>query len=135
MCSTAARPDSKGAVESRHEYAPLKVQQTKANSAAGVANIEPRAGRAGRVVVRPEQPGLLGEIGNNRLLVPDMIARSEQIDFGIQDFFGNLRGHAETGGGIFHVGDAQIDVLLLNDGVDLFFENFPAGFAKDIADK
>ena len=85
--------------------------------------------------MRPQQSGLVGQVRDDGALVPDVISRREQIDFQFQEFFSDLRRDAKAGCGVFHIGNAEIDPVLLDQAVQFFMQNPASGFPEDVADK
>ena len=85
------------------------------------------------IIVRTQQSRLFREIGNDGALVPDVIAGGEQINLGIQKLIGDLGRDAESCGGIFDVGDAEIDAIFLDQAVKLFLHQSSARLAEYVA--
>ena len=52
---------------------------------------------------------------HNLLAVPDVVSAGDHFDARGEQFLGDARRDAEAGGGIFAVGDAQIDLALRED--------------------
>jgi hypothetical protein len=64
-----------------------------------------------------------------------MVAKRDDIDPGGDQFFINSGGNARTAGGIFTIGDDQIELLPLNERTDGAANDLPPGLADDIADE
>ena len=83
--------------------------------------IPAEAGRAGGIVRRTQhaarQRGLIAVGGVHVLddlaLVPDVIAGGDDVDAEFEQLLGDLRSDAEAAGGVFAVGDGEIDAVLL----------------------
>ena len=80
--------------------------------------------------MRAQQSRLFREIGNDCVLIPDMIARGEQIDLGIQEILGDLGCNAESCRRVFDIGNAEINAIFLNQAVKLFLHQSSARFAE-----
>ena len=64
-----------------------------------------------------------------------MVAAGEDFDAAGEQFVGDARRDAEAGGGIFAVGDAEIDFALGEDVREPVVNDLAAGRADDVADK
>jgi hypothetical protein len=64
-----------------------------------------------------------------------MVAAGEDFDAAGEQFVGDTRCDAEAGGGIFAVGDAEIDFALGEDVREPVVNDLAAGRADDVADK
>src|SRR5688572_15216567 len=128
-------PHCERAVQCRHKDTALNIQHPQAYTATAIANEDPGSGGGRRIVMRAQQPRLFCQVGQNRALVPDMVATCHQVDFGFEEILGDLRGNTETCGGIFNVGDAEIDAMLLDQTMQLVLDKPSPGFCEDVADK
>ncbi len=70
------------------------------------------AGRASRIIYRPEQPRLEIEKGDNVFLVPNMIAGRDHGHARAQKLDRDLPGNATTAGRVLTVDDRKIDRVL-----------------------
>ena len=70
------------------------------------------ARRAGREVERPQQALVLGDVGDDVALVPDMVAGGDAVDAGIVQLGADLGGDAEARGGVLAVDDDEIEAEL-----------------------
>jgi hypothetical protein len=64
-----------------------------------------------------------------------VIAAGKDFDAGMKEFVGEARSDTETGGGVFAVGDAQINLLLGEDVREPIVNDAAAGRANDVADE
>jgi hypothetical protein len=64
-----------------------------------------------------------------------MIAAGEHVQAVAKQFFGKLRGDAETAGRIFGVGDTEVDVFGGNDVAKMPCDNTASGGGKYIPNK
>jgi hypothetical protein len=64
-----------------------------------------------------------------------VIAAGEDFDPAGEQFLGDARRDAEAGGGIFAVGDAEINFALGKDVREPVVNDLAAGRADDVADK
>ena len=104
-----------------HEHAALKVDDAIGDTAARVALVPAEARRSRRIVCRPQDaPGQRRLISVGRVhvvddlaLVPDVIAGGDDINAEFEQLFGYLRCDAEAAGGVFAVGDGEVDAVLL----------------------
>ena len=92
------------------------------------------AGRVG-IVGGPQQARLAGEVIEQLALVPNVIAGSEDIEAQSEKFFGDRRRDTEASGGVFGIGDGQIDAIGLNDVLQVIGDNAAARGSKDIPNK
>jgi hypothetical protein len=83
--------------------------------------------------MRPQKPGLLGQVGKDGAFIPDVIATGENINIGGQELLGDLRGDAKAAGGVFHVGYAKVDSVRLNQSMKLVEKSSSPGLAEDIS--
>ena len=118
---------SERTVYRRHENAALEVEHHDF----AVHHPAP-AGRA-VVVGRPEQ-GQFVHVGEDVLLVPDMVAGSHHVNAGVQEVTGGFEGESEAAGGVFRVGGHQVDVELTAQLWQQARQGLPARFADYVAD-
>ncbi len=64
-----------------------------------------------------------------------MIAARDEVDAAFEHFFGGLRGQAETARGVFAVGDAGIDSVLLARQRHTALEGIATRRTDDVADE
>src|SRR5262249_15995834 len=88
-----------------------------------------------RIVCRPQDSGIAAEVGHDLVLVPDVIARSEHIDSPIEEFIGNLRSHAETGGGVLAIQYRQIRCELIPKLFEVMVHDGSARLSDGVADE
>ena len=68
-------------------------------------------------------------------MIPTVIAAGEDVDAVVEKFIGEARGDAETGGGIFAVGDDQIDFLLGDDVGEAVADDLASRGADNVTDE
>ncbi len=71
----------------------------------------------------------------NFFAVPTVVAAGEHLDAEAEQFFGDFRSDAEAGGGIFAVGDDQINLLVLHKVGEALLNDQASGRADDVADE
>ena len=94
---------AEGAVDGRHENPALQVQHHY------VAEHHPAAARRAVVVGGPEQ-GQFVHVGQDVLLVPDVVARRHNVNAGLQQGVGGFGGQAKPAGGVLGVGGHQVNI-------------------------
>jgi hypothetical protein len=75
------------------------------------------------------------EILDDLALVPDVIPSRQNADAEFEKLFGYLRSEAEPAGGIFRVGDDEVDVVLGHDLMHTLADDGASGPAKNVTDK
>jgi hypothetical protein len=85
--------------------------------------------------VRTQESWLLCQIRNDRALVPDVVAAGKNIDFSLKEFVGYLRSQSKTCGSVFHVGDAEINAVRLNQALQIFEKGSSSRLAENISNK
>src|ERR1019366_7378062 len=71
------------------------------------------AGRAGRIIERAQKAFFVLEQFHDFLLVPQMVAAGDDVHARRKNFPGGLGGDAGAAGGVFAVGDDEIERVLL----------------------
>ncbi len=64
-----------------------------------------------------------------------MVAAGQDVDSQAEEFLGDLGRDAETARGVFAVGYAEIDLVLLEDVFQVVGDNGAAYVGEDVADK
>ena len=100
-------------VELLHEDAPHHVDDADRPSLGGAREIAAVAGDAGGEVGRPQEPRFGADVVDGLALRPDVVARGHDVDPPIQQLVAELPGDAPARGGIFGIGDDQVDVVVL----------------------
>ena len=76
------------------------------------------------------------QVVDDLALVPDVIAGGEDVDAEVEKLVDDLRSDAEAAGGVFAVGDNQVDaVLLLTSRADARWTMVRPGPSEDVADE
>ena len=95
-----------------HKDCTHHVQDAHFDTIAGSGNHPARAGRVRRVIVRPQQTRFILYQIQRFAFIPDMIARSQNIDLSItQQLVQNGRRHAEPAGRILCIHDRQLGIV------------------------
>ena len=102
-----------GVVESIHEQAGHDVEDQYLASVRRGVDSDPAPRRAGGVIVRPQQPTVVGNVGDDFALRPDVVASREDVDSGGVELMTNLFGHAVPPGRVFDVGDDEVEAQAL----------------------
>ncbi len=97
-------------VDGRHVGAALQIDDGERRAAFGLARVDALTGDSGGEVRRPQQARLARVIVVDVLLVEAVIAAGKDVCAEREQFFGDLRGDAEASGGIFGVGDDEVNV-------------------------
>ena len=114
---------------------PCKIQHGVADAIFRAADIKAAARRAVRKIRGAQQARLVREKIDNFLAVPDVVAAGDHFDAGGEQILGEARRDAEAGGGIFAVGDAEIDVALREDVREAVVNDLAAGRADNVSDE
>jgi hypothetical protein len=122
-------------VDGNHEGAALQVENGVADAFFRAAHEEAAAGRAIRKIRGTQQARFVREKIEDLFAVPDVIAAAQDFDAGGEKLFGEARSDAEAGSGIFAIGDAEVDLALLEDVVEAVVDDFAAGRADDVTDE
>ena len=64
-----------------------------------------------------------------------MIAGRNNVDIQFKEFLGESGRDAEAGGGIFSVGDDEIDELITDDAGQTVFDDGASGASENVADE
>ena len=118
-----------------HEYAALKIED--GDPFAGLRFYQSYAlpGIIGRIVRRPQNSGILIEVGHDFFLVPDVIARRQDVDTPIEKFVRNLRRYTKAGCGVLTIQDAEIDLIILLQVFQVLMNDGSTGLPDRITDK
>ena len=82
-----------------------------------------------------QQARLVRDEIENLLAIPDVIAAGENFDAGGQQFLDEPRRDAETRGGVFAVGDHQVQLLARDQIRDALDDDAPSRRAYDVSDE
>ena len=93
----------------RHVNPPLQIQDGAIDSVARLHHHHAASRQLLHVIRRTQQTRLAGEIIVNFALVPDVIAGGDDVQAVVEQFVGELGRDAEPAGGVFTVGDGQVD--------------------------
>ena len=126
---------SERTVDVGHENPSLQVQNPEPDALAGDALIGAAPRDSRRIVVRTQQPGLVIDTLQDFLLVPDVVARGHDVHTHGQDLAGDARSDAETSGGVLHVGNDQVDVVLPAESRNHAANDLAAPPAHDVPHK
>ena len=135
--STSWRPRAKGSsIAPCMKTRPLRLRvATGTPRALALADVGAAAGLARGVVQRAQELGDEVDDAEDLLLVPDVVARGEAVDARVEDLVADLLGDAEAAGRVLDVGDAVVDVVLLEDGGQGLLEDGAPGVAHDVPDQ
>src|SRR5277367_3941389 len=126
---------AKGIFQRRHEGAALQIHYRVGDAIFSLADEMAFARGADGKIRGADQPRLVREKIENLLAVPDVIAAGDDFRSGREYFFGEARSDAETGCGIFAVGDAQVYGAFRDDIREAVMDDFSSGRADNISDK
>ena len=141
ICCSRAIGDAKGIVVAGKKDAALQIDDGVGNSVARFALVKTMTGSAFGVIRRPDEAsrrlavGRLLHVLHDLALVPDVIAGGDDADPLLEEFFGDLRRDAKSSGGIFAIGNDEIDAMLVDNFGQVLLDHGAARPAKDVADK
>jgi hypothetical protein len=110
----------------------LQIHDGAIDSVARLHDHDAAAGEFVDVIRGAEQAGLAGEIVVDLALVPDVVAAGEDVEAVAEQLVGELRGDAEPAGGVFGVGDAEVDFFGLDDVFEVARDKAPPGGGEDV---
>jgi hypothetical protein len=93
------------------------------------------AGRAGRIIQRAQKAFFVGEQFHDFLLVPQMVAGGDDVHARGKNFPGGFGRDAGAAGGVFAVGDDEVERVLLAEFGNKFCNRAPARLSHDVADE
>ena len=125
----------KGIVIGSQENTALHVQDGKFHAILGGAHVQAGAWIGFGKIGGSQQARLVRDKIENFFAVPTVIAAGEHVDAVLQQFLRNTRGDAESRGGVFAVGNDQVDVLVLDEVGEPVTNNLAAGRPHDVADE
>ena len=102
-----------GIVEGVHEEAAHHVDDQDAAARMGLDQVGAAPGRAGRIVRRPQQPGLALDEDERLALVPGMVAERDRVGAGGEDLVADRLRDAEAAGGVLAVDDDAVEAPAL----------------------
>ena len=118
-----------------HIHPSFKIEYTDLDSARSGQNGTPGSRRPARIVGGTDNARISQDQRNLFLLVPDMVAAGQQMNALLEQLFGNFDRQAETTGGIFTVGDHNIDRVPVHQAVQLARQRLTTRLADNISDK
>ncbi len=121
-------------VERRHEDAAHHVDDADRDAVA-FPDVRAGTGRAGRIVRRSDEPRLAVDEVHHLALVPDVIARRHHVDAGAEQFVADLARNTGAAGGVFAVGQDQVDVVGAHESGQAALHQLPARPGHDVADE
>ncbi len=87
------------------------------------------------VIGRPQKARLLRKVFVNLAFVPDVIAGGEDVHAIAEQLLGQRWSNPESPGGVFTVGDGQMDIFGSYDFADIPGDQTAADGRKDVTDK
>lgn len=135
-------PGQKRVFQGWHEGAALQVQdgdQAGRSEARGPRpdrkNSAPWPGRAGRIVQRSQEAFFIRQEFHDFFLIPQMVPAGDDVHTGGKDFLGDPRGNARAAGGIFSIGDNEIQCVPVAKFREQFLDRAPPWLPHDIANE
>ena len=95
--------------------------------------VTPRPRRAGRIVQRAQHAMVAVDLGDQVALIPDMVAGGDAVGAGLVELGGDLRGDAESAGGVLAIDDDKIGVQPAAQHREMLQRGPPAAAADHIA--
>jgi len=86
------------------------------------------------IVGRPDHGQSLIQVGYHLLLVPNVIARCENVHAAVQELVGRINGETKAAGGILPIGDDQVDSVLQAHVGHQAANGLPAGLPDNVPD-
>src|SRR5277367_2136664 len=122
-------------VNRRQKDAPLKIQHSEFCAIFRFTEIEAAAGIDLGKIGRAQQARLVRHEIENFTFVPTMVATGDDVDAKAEQLFHNTRGNAEAGGGVFAIGDDQVDLAVFHKVGEAFLNDFAARGTDNVADE
>src|SRR5262249_21186177 len=119
----------------RHEHATLQIEYSNGRFAGNSPDKAAVTGRISRIIQRANESRLAIQQFEHFLLVPEMIAGSDHIDAGGKNLGGSVECDARAAGGIFAVGNNEIEVVLLAQFRHGFGHGAATWLAHDVANE
>ena len=123
------------AINGGHEDAALEIQHRIPYAVLRRAEVQPAPGIPVGKVCRAQQARLVGNVLEDFLAVPDMVASGKYFHAGGEQLFDETRRDAEAGSGVLAIGNHQIHFLLRDDVGKAFPDDLPAGRTDDISNE
>ncbi len=114
---------------------PARLITPTRSPAGGSHNHTAAPGGSRRIIGRPEQRFVTLHEIHDLFLIPDVIPGGEDIDVAAIQLFNDFARHAESGRGIFTIGDHEIDPSFLDDPREKLTDSPPSRLAHDVTDK
>src|SRR5262249_9437940 len=118
-----------------HDDRPLQIQYAHRNPGRGRLDRPPAPRIAGRIVGRAQQPIRGVERVVDLLLVPDVIARREDVDRHLGHLVEELNRQAEAASRVLDVDDYKVYIVFVDDLRQRGVERATSGLTDDVADK
>ena len=118
---------AKRAIDGCHVGAPLQIDNRAVDSVSRLDDNDAGTRQLRRVIGWTQQARLAREVVINFALVPDMIAAGEHVDAEAEQIVGQLRRDAEAAGGVFAIGDREMNVFGFYDRLQMTGDNRPSG--------
>jgi hypothetical protein len=134
-CLDLSENDRKRIIERGHEDPPHDVDHRHRLAAPRAPDPGAAARSPGGEVGGAKKPRLPRNVVEDLFLVPDVVARRHHVDAVAQDSVGDVSGHAEAGGGVFDVGNHQVDAVLGDQRRDRALGDLAPRLAEDVADE
>ncbi len=113
----------------------MQIQDRAIDSVARLHHHHASPGQLIDIIGGPQQARLAGEIIVDLALIPDVIAAGEHVQAVAEQLIGELRRDAEAAGGVFGVGDGQIDFFGGDDVAQMAGNHAAPGGGENIANK
>ena len=122
-------------VERIHEDTAHGIDHQSARAVLGFDHGRAAAGRAGRIVQRPDQPRLALDEGQRLLLVPGVVAERHGIGAGVEQFASGGLGDAEAAGCVLAIGDHQIELPVAHQLGQALIDNGSPAASDNVANQ
>ena len=129
-----AMGDAERVVDGGHVHPAHHVQHANRSATLRARDVAAAAGRVG-VVGRAQQARLDGDVVEHLALVPDVVARREDVGARVEQALANLARDAIAARGVFAVDDHQIDAVAGDQRGEPDAHEIPAGPTDHIADE
>ena len=116
-----------GIVDGWEEDAALQIENGEFYAAIGSADVKTGTRIFFGEIVRAEKARFMGHEVHDFLAIPAVIAAGDDGDALLKQFFSDAGSDAETGSGVFAIGDDKIDGALLDEVGEAFTDDVAAG--------
>jgi hypothetical protein len=126
---------AKGVVDSGKKCAALKIEDGVLDSIFGGADAKASAGAAVGEIRGTKEARLMRKVVEDFAAVPTVISAGQDVDTCVEKFISEARSDAESGSGVFAIGDDEINFFLCDDVSQAIVDDLAARGANDVTDE